>query len=172
MRESPDTIPEVALSLLTTADADTYFALMDENREYFSRLANTPQDKYQSPADVITAFENEPSKLRWGIRTAAFPNELVGTVNFRFLTPDEETVLGGSGGEIGYAVAEKVAGRGMATGARRAAVSELTKRGVTFIAAVTHPNNTASQKVLEKAGFKKYGTNEDGEFIFLYTQEK
>ena len=68
-------------------------------------------------------------------------------------------VLGGDGtAELGYRVAQHVAGRGLAT----ATVRELcrlaaARHGLRTLRAATSRENTASQKVLTKAGFVPVG---------------
>ena len=61
--------------------------------------------------------------------------------------------------EVGYRVAERVAGRGVAT----EALSNLCRKaaddhGLRTLTAGTSPANVASQRVLEKAGFASTGT--------------
>jgi ribosomal-protein-alanine N-acetyltransferase len=82
------------------------------------------------------------------------------------LVDDDGTVLGrfnlygieGDAAEVGYRVAERIAGQGVAT----AAVRELcrlaaTKHGVRRLRARTTHENVASQRVLTKAGFVAAG---------------
>ena len=63
-----------------------------------------------------------------------------------------------STGHIGYWVAREARGRGVATAALKAlcrwAVDEL---GLKRLELVTHPENLASQRVAEKAGFQREG---------------
>lgn len=61
--------------------------------------------------------------------------------------------------EIGYGIAEENRGRGYATEAVGAAAAwALEQPGVCRVEAETEPNNTASQRVLEKCGFAPSGT--------------
>lgn len=82
------------------------------------------------------------------------------------LVGDDDSVLGrfnlynirDGTAELGYRVAEHVAGRGVAT----AAVKELcrlaaARHGVRTLKAATSHGNVASQKVLAKAGFRPVG---------------
>ena len=71
--------------------------------------------------------------------------------------------------EIGYGLLPKYWGKGYATEAVIAAVEwALRQPGVMRIEAETEPDNTASQRVLEKSGFVPTGTNgEEGpRFVF------
>ena len=85
-----------------------------------------------------------------------------------FLVVDRETgeLLGGVGlrggedsvGEIGYWVKREARGRGVAPRAVRL-VSEwgLRERGLARISLFTEPENTASQRAAEKAGYRREG---------------
>ena len=73
--------------------------------------------------------------------------------------------IDGSGSaEIGYGIAEKYRGYGYATEAVTAAASwALRQKTVSCVTAETDRDNTASQRVLEKAGFEPTGrTGEEG----------
>ena len=73
--------------------------------------------------------------------------------------------------EIGYGIADDHQGRGYATEAVSAVVEwALTQPGVRYITAETEETNSASRKVLEKAGFLPTGgTGEEGP---LYARKK
>lgn len=60
--------------------------------------------------------------------------------------------------EIGYGIDEEYRGNGYASEAvKAAAVWAMTQNGVTRVEAETDPENTASQRVLAKAGFTATG---------------
>jgi RimJ/RimL family protein N-acetyltransferase len=75
----------------------------------------------------------------------------VGGIGF-FGPPGPEGVV-----ELGYGLVAAARGRGFATEALRAAVELAWRNGVALVAADTEPGNTASQRVLEKAGFREAG---------------
>lgn len=96
----------------------------------------------------------------WWIRTKA--GDPVGDACFKGLGQDGTV-------EIGYGISPEHWGKGYATEAVAAAVQWAAKQpGVKRIEAETAPENLASQRVLEKAGFVPTGT--DGEegprFVF------
>jgi RimJ/RimL family protein N-acetyltransferase len=63
--------------------------------------------------------------------------------------------------DIGYALLERHAGKGCATEAARAVVRHaLDVMGLPKLAAITVPDNVASQRVLEKIGFHYVDTRE------------
>ncbi len=78
--------------------------------------------------------------------------ELLGSIDVRL----------GEEGSIGYWVAPGARGRGVAT---RALVLlsgwALAEGGVRRLELTTHPENVASQRVAEKAGFRRVGVRED-----------
>ena len=70
--------------------------------------------------------------------------------------------------EIGYGVSEKYQCRGYATAAVRHLCARYTKReGIRAVVAHTAAENTPSQRVLQKAGFRRMG-EESGEVIWEY----
>ena len=75
--------------------------------------------------------------------------------------------------EIGYGLQEEYWGRGYATEAVRAALNwALGQPGVNAVEAETDPENTASQRVLEKCGFRPNGTRgEEGPRFTLIRSE-
>ncbi|UUU33824.1 GNAT family N-acetyltransferase [Streptomyces sp. CA-210063] len=97
---------------------------------------------------------------------ASLAEQKAGICAFYVLVAEDGSVLGrfnlydleGGTARLGYRVAERVAGRGVAT----AAVRELcriatTRHGLRTLRAATSHDNAASQKVLTKAGFVPVG---------------
>ena len=69
--------------------------------------------------------------------------------------------------EIGYAIAPEERGRGYATESVKIIVDYLfLSRNIVRIGSATHVQNKASQKVLEKAGFTREGTERRGTFVW------
>lgn len=91
----------------------------------------------------------------WFIRLKT--GETIGDLCFKGLSEDGAV-------EIGYGLDPAFWGKGYATEAVSAMVSWAEKQpGVTVIEAETEPDNAASQRVLEKAGFRPTGkTGEEG----------
>jgi RimJ/RimL family protein N-acetyltransferase len=122
---------------------------------------------------ALTAALQDPEIPRWTRVPSPYTEEdarawLASTGEDRFLIVDRETeeLLGGVGlrapedgvAEIGYWVRREVRGRGIAPRAVRL-VSEwgLRERGVARISLMTEPENAASQRVAEKAGYRREG---------------
>jgi ribosomal-protein-alanine N-acetyltransferase len=94
-----------------------------------------------------------------------------GVCAFHVLVDDDRTVLGRFNlvdldhgtAEVGYRVAERVAGRGVASSTLRELCELATTRyGLQTLRAATSNENIASQRVLEKAGFVAVGTTTVG----------
>jgi [ribosomal protein S5]-alanine N-acetyltransferase len=100
---------------------------------------------------------------------ACLAEQDAGTSIFHVLLDEDGTVVGrfnlynveDRAAEVGYRVAENVAGRGVATSAlrelRRLAVEQY---GLETLRAATTIENVASQRVLEKAGFVSVGSTD------------
>ena len=102
---------------------------------------------------------------------ALLAEQEAGTCAFHVLVGEDGSILGrfnlvnieDSTAELGYRVAQRVAGRGVAT----ATVRELCQRaaeqyGLRMLRAATTHENVASQKVLSKAGFVPVGPADIG----------
>lgn len=103
---------------------------------------------------------------RWGARlfVAGDPPELVGWGGFK--GPPTDGVV-----ELGYEIAEARRGRGLATAATRAMLAEaFADAEVTAVIAHTLPELNASNRVLEKAGFRYDGeVHESGRLVWRYS---
>ncbi|WP_299616568.1 GNAT family N-acetyltransferase [Pelagibius sp.] len=58
------------------------------------------------------------------------------------------------GAEVGYFFHRSAWGQGYATEVTQAAIDQAARLGLEQVLAFAHPDNTASQRVLQKAGFK------------------
>lgn len=96
------------------------------------------------------ALAADPGGARWGTRlfVTEAPAELVGWGGFKG-PPDDGVV------ELGYEISDARRGRDLATAAARAMLSEaFADPAVTAVIAHTLPEKNASNRVLEKAGFR------------------
>jgi RimJ/RimL family protein N-acetyltransferase len=103
------------------------------------------------------------SDTRWGTRFFVTDDELVGWGGFK--RPPKGGIV-----EIGYEIAASRAGRGLATAAADAMVAEaFADDAVTAVIAHTLAERNASNRVLEKAGFRFDGeAEEDGEKVWRW----
>jgi [ribosomal protein S5]-alanine N-acetyltransferase len=143
-------VPE--LQRLRADHASAVLAFELENRAYFAASVSDRGDEF---FDQFTERHNE-----------LLAEQEAGTAVFHVLVGEDGTVLGrfnlydlkDGTAELGYRVAERVAGRGVAT----ATVRELcglvaTQYGLRKLRAATTRDNVASQRVLIKAGFVQAG---------------
>ena len=143
-----------SLRELTSADAPSYFNLIDGNREYFAQFDNVPRDKYPSIESVVDMLA-QPQKKRWGMFVG---EQLIGAVN---LKPTDDPSVG----EVGYLTAEAFTGKGYTTQALKEVLQRIPGSFRSLIA-VTDPANEASQRVLEKTGFVFSHTNGKGDPVY------
>ncbi len=140
------------LQRLRAGHATAVLAFELANRAYFAASVSDRGDKFY---DQFTERHN-----------ALLAEQKAGTGAFYVLVAEDGSVLGrfnlyrpqDGTAELGYRVAERVAGRGMAT----AAVRELcrlavSRHGLRELRAAASDANVASQKVLTKAGFVQTG---------------
>jgi ribosomal-protein-alanine N-acetyltransferase len=113
------------------------------------------------------ALAATPDGAAWGTRlfVAGDPPELVGWGGFK--GPPADGVV-----ELGYEIAESRRGRGLATAATRAMLAEaFADARVTTVIAHTLPEPNASNRVLEKAGFRYDGEAEErGRRVWRYAR--
>ena len=140
------------LQRLNAGHAPAVLAFELENRAYFAAsISDRGDDFFEQYADRHSALlaEQEAGQGAFYVLVAED-----GSVLGRF-----NLLLAGDGtAELGYRVAQRAAGRGVAT----AAVQELcrvaaARHGLRTLRAATSHDNAASQKVLAKAGFVPVG---------------
>ena len=146
------------LQRLRADHAPAVLAFERANRAYFATSISDRGDEFY---DHFTERYN-----------ALLAEQEAGTCVFHVLVDEDGTVLGrfnlvaleDGTANLGYRVAQHVAGRGVAT----ATVQELCRRaaaqyGLRRLRAATAQENVASQKVLTKAGFVPTGPAESAE---------
>lgn len=140
------------LQLLRRDHADAVLAFELENRAFFTSTISDRGDAY---------FEHFADR-----HNALLAEHVAGTGAFYVLVDDDSSVLGRFNlifepehtARLGYRVAERSCGRGVAT----ATVRELcdlaaTRHGVRIMRAAVSHSNPASQRVLVKTGFVPVG---------------
>jgi ribosomal-protein-alanine N-acetyltransferase len=115
------------------------------------------------------ALAEDPNGSAWGARLflCGEPPELVGWGGFK--GPPRDGVV-----ELGYEIAADRRERGLATAATRAMLAEaFSDERVTTVIAHTPPERGASNRVLEKAGFRYEGeAQEDGEVVWRFSRAR
>ncbi|MFE2416421.1 GNAT family N-acetyltransferase [Streptomyces hokutonensis] len=141
------------LQRLRADHAPAVLAFELANRDYFAASVSDRGDNY---------FEHFTGQFE-----ALLAEQEAGVCAFHVLVDEDGSVLGrfnlfdlveGGTADLGYRVAQHVAGRGVAT----AAVEEVcrlaaARHGLRTLRAATSDENIASQKVLAKAGFVPVG---------------
>ncbi len=108
---------------------------------------------------VVVRLSQDPKNFFWWLpRLIVVDRSVVGTCGFKYPPDSNGTV------EIGYGVVSSQQGRGFATQAVNLLVMEgFSKHEIQTIKAFTTPSNLASERVLEKNQFTKYGNKADPE---------
>jgi [ribosomal protein S5]-alanine N-acetyltransferase len=136
------------LQRLHADHAPAVLAFEMENRAYFAAFISDRGDEF---------YEQYASR-----HNALLAEQEAGTGAFYVLVAEDGSVLGrfnllfaeDGSAELGYRVAQRVAGRGVATsGVRELCRLAVAQHGLRTLRAATSLENVASQKVLAKAGF-------------------
>lgn len=124
----------------------------------------TSEEMKVAYGEMLAGCKENPKNRQWYavwfLRLKS--GETIGNYSFKGLLEDGSV-------EIGYGLEPEYWGKGYATEAVIAAVDWAMKQpGVKRIEAETEPENTASQRVLEKAGFIPTETNGEEGPIFVW----
>jgi ribosomal-protein-alanine N-acetyltransferase len=148
-------VPE--LQRLRADHAPAVLAFELANRAYFAASISDREDEFYE------RFTEQHSAL--------LAEQEAGTCAFHVLVGDDGSILGrfnlvgieDGTAELGYRVAQRVAGRGVATTTVRELCQLAAERhGLRMLRARTTRDNVASQKVLTKAGFVPVGPADIG----------
>ena len=139
------------LQRLRAGHAQAVLAFELANRAYFAMFISDRGDEF---FDQFT---------EWHI--ALLVEQEAGLCACYVLVGDDDSVLGrfnlfdirDGTAVLGYRVAERVAGRGVATAAVRELCQLAAQHGLRTLKAATSHDNVASQRVLAKAGFRPAG---------------
>jgi len=156
----------------TVNDGDNFFLLNgDEEIMRYIRPAKTREEADQFLSEILQKLEVDPATGRWAVEEK---NTGVFVGSFAFI-PIERTENKSDSYrmQLGYALLKQNWGKGYATELTMAGLQYVfTKTALTEIFAVTEMLNTASQKVLLKAGFTFHSTYKEGakelfQYVFL-----
>jgi [ribosomal protein S5]-alanine N-acetyltransferase len=137
----------------TKDDADNFFLLNgDEEIMRYIRPPKTREDADCFLSEIIAKYLEDPTAGRWAAEDKQ-TGDFVGS--FAFI-PIERSV---NQMQLGYALLKPQWGKGYATELTVAGLHYVFTRTIlSEVFAVTETENTASQKVLLKAGFKLHGS--------------
>lgn len=141
------TTPRLTLRLFRAEDAPVLFTILAEPgiMQYFPN--STTPDMGRVERLIARQIEGWETYRRsfWALEWAA-SGELIGWCGLQYLAETDET-------EVGYLLAKPWWGQGIATeAARRSLAYGFDELNLNLIIGITHPQNTASQNVLRKAG--------------------
>ncbi|SFB13865.1 MULTISPECIES: GNAT family N-acetyltransferase [unclassified Bacillus (in: firmicutes)] len=155
---------EIALEKYEPKDNAALFSFERDNRAYFEKMVPGRGEEYYN----FHVFEE--------IMKSLLEEQNRGISYFYLIKNDSGEILGrmnlvdienGNSGHLGYRVAEKAVGKGIATKAVQLLVKEARKIGMKEIHAKTTVDNIGSQKVLERNGFKNVPSEEVG-FVYYF----
>ena len=120
----------------------------------------------QAYSEMLQGCIDEPEKriwhILWFIELKSKKGTVVGDLSFKGLNANGMV-------ELGYGLRDGYCGNGYMTEAVKAITEwALSQDGVNYVEAETSPENTASQRVLAKAGFIPTGDNGDEGPRFRY----
>ncbi|MDV2685623.1 GNAT family protein [Alkalihalophilus lindianensis] len=152
---------DITIEKLQNADFEKLFEFELENRAYFEEMVPSRGDDYYN----FEAFKK---------RNKALLNEQDQGLSYFYLIKDKDGLILGRMnlvgieksqgiGHIGYRVGKSYTGKGISNRALTLLLESTNQLGIKRILAKTTTNNIASQKVLEKNGFK-YRETSDEEF--------
>ena len=134
----------------TQGDADSLFLILQEKGilRYFPPNPN-PLTRERAERLISSQLKHwQEHKLGWWAVEPRATNRLIGWCGLQFLQETEEI-------EVGFLTSRAFWGQGLTTEAARASLSYgFDKLGLQCIVGITHPENIASQRVLEKIGMK------------------
>ncbi len=139
----------VLLRTFAETDFNALYSILSDG-EVMRFIGNQkPKNKKLARAELTYWIEHQN---RFGFSQWAIieNNNLIGRAGLNHLDGSEKI-------ELGYLLQKPAWGRGLATEIARALVEYANDNQIKPIVAVTHPENTASQQVLQKAGLKAAG---------------
>lgn len=150
---------DVFIEKLTGADADDLYKFELENRNFFEETVPTRGDDYYKPK----VFKIRHETLLY--------EQAEGISNFYLIKDENSSILGRINlvdidvshkfAHLGYRVGHRHTGKGVAKKALELLLEIVGQQDVKQVKAMTTTNNIASQKVLEKNGFKQTACDEE-----------
>lgn len=150
---------EIILKTIESTDAEKLFEFELENRSFFEQMIPSRGDDY---------YNFEYFKKR---HEALLDEQALGVSYYYLIQDKNDSILGRINlvdieesqilGHLGYRIGQIYTGKGIATKALKMLLETITEKGIRQIKAKTTTNNTASQKILEKNGFKYIATGDE-----------
>lgn len=150
---------KITLEKLEQADAKNLYEFEIENRDFFEIMVPSRGQDY---------YNWNTFKIR---HKALLDEQINGQYYYYLIKNEKDLIIGrmnvvdidlsGNLGHIGYRLAEAYTGKGVANKALKLLLGTIDKQGIKQILAKTTTNNIASQKILEKNGFKHIATSDE-----------
>ncbi|MGE7118732.1 GNAT family N-acetyltransferase [Peribacillus sp. NPDC046944] len=151
---------DIFIEELQDSDMEELLAFELENRAFFEEMVPSRGDDYYTPAHFN---ESHKALLDEQTRGASFfylikdkHHSILGRINVVDIEENQRI------GHLGYRVGQIYTGRGIANRALQLLLKKIVDKDIKQIHAKTTTTNIPSQKVLEKNGFKKVATSEEG----------
>ncbi|KMY33764.1 acetyltransferase [Lysinibacillus xylanilyticus] len=148
---------EISINSLQERDAEELFEFEKNNRLFFEQMVPSRGEDYYNfetfkirHKELLTEQQENKSKF-YLIRDNL--DKIIGRINLVDIDTTNDIA------EVGYRVGQEYGGKGI--GARALKLLLETEISVKKIKAKTTTNNIASQRVLEKNGFKQVSTSDD-----------
>jgi RimJ/RimL family protein N-acetyltransferase len=132
-------------------DAKPLYEIMEERDvlRYFPSPLPPPFERVQRLVQEQLEHWQKHGYGWWALEQLQRPGTFIGWAGLQYLPETDET-------EVGYLLGSAYWGRGLATEAARASVRYgFEELGLRQIVGIVHPDNAASQRVLEKAGLAR-----------------
>jgi len=149
----------ITIKKLEYVDIEDLYEFELKNRAYFEKMVPSRGNEYYHFETFKVKNENlleeQVQKLSYFYLIKNENGLIVGRINLVDIDKNQEL------GHIGYRVGGDHIGRGIANKALKLLLTEMSNLGIKQIEAKTTTNNIASQKILEKNGFKYIGTSDE-----------
>lgn len=153
--------PRLLLRPVTHEDAPALYA-MRSDKSMMQMIARPLATRIEDALELIDKIQTGVANNEWISWAISLKNDekLIGTIGYYRLQPEHYRA------EVGYMLAKEQQGKGM----MHEAITEVIRYGfetmkLHSIEAVIAPDNTASQRVVEKAGFVQEGFFKESEFF-------
>jgi [ribosomal protein S5]-alanine N-acetyltransferase len=149
----------ITIEKLQASDAEKLLEFEQKNRAFFEKMVPSRGDDYY----ILENFNKRHQDL--------LDEQAVGLSFFSLIKNQDGLILGRMNlvdidmeqglGHIGYRIGEEHTGKGITSKALALFLDMMNKRGIKKMEAKTTTINIASQKVLEKNGFKYVDTDDE-----------
>ncbi|OPA76268.1 GNAT family N-acetyltransferase [Paenibacillus selenitireducens] len=150
---------DIFIEILRTTDAEALLKFELENRAFFEEMVPTRGDDYYNP-EIFNKrhealLEEQAQGGSYFYLIKAQEGSILGRINLVDIDKSQKI------GHLGYRVGQAHTGKGIAHQALKLLLETVTDKDILKIHAQTTTNNIASQKVLEKNGFKSTETADE-----------